>query len=361
MLATSAVGGCGGLALDELAPGAAGDAGLDSGVNVDAGSALDDAALDAGSPATPDASPEHECVVVEDAESGPKPFYCAFRQQVRCNFPAEELDCSAACPANPVPGATGVYQCVSDESGLTDCYQCIVGGRRPHGLALAAPAEAPPAGVFFARLASLEAASVDAFEILADELTAHGGPTALVRRARRAAADERRHARVTADLASRYGGSPVLASVARGDTRDIEAIAIDNASEGCVRETFGALAAMCQAERAEDPEVQHAMRRIADDETQHAALSWDVASWLSSKLDDAALERVANARAEAVTALVRETARELHADVVRFAGMPTAAEAERLVDGLRATLWSNSAPVSPSVDSLSPAAFPVKA
>ena len=56
----------------------------------------------------------------------------------------------------------------------------------------------------------------------------------------------------------------------------------ENAREGCVRETFGALIAMHQAERAGDPIIRRAMRRIAEEETRHAELAWEVASWSAS-------------------------------------------------------------------------------
>jgi hypothetical protein len=195
-----------------------------------------------------------------------------------------------------------------------------------------------PVGSFFAQIAELEAASVDAFEILAEELVVHGAPADLVRRAHRAAFDERRHARLTGDLAERYGSAAVVPVVKRRAPRDLEAMAIDNATEGCVRETFGALLAMFQAERAEDPDVRDVMRPIADDETRHAALSWAVATWLSTKLDAEALRRVAEARAEAVLALASDLF-DPHIDVIRSAGMPTVTEASKLVEALRVEMW----------------------
>ena len=52
--------------------------------------------------------------------------------------------------------------------------------------------------------------------------------------------------------------------------RELEAIAIENAVEGCVRESFGALLATWQAKTAGDARVRAAMKRIARDETRHA-------------------------------------------------------------------------------------------
>jgi len=130
-------------------------------------------------------------------------------------------------------------------------------------------------------MAYLEAASVDAFEGMTRELVAHGAPARLRAGARRAARDEVRHARVTRNLAERAGGtvSPVRLQASR--VRSLEEMAIENAVEGCVRETFSAAVAMIQAERATDMKVRHAMKRIARDETRHAELSWAVAQWLA--------------------------------------------------------------------------------
>jgi hypothetical protein len=58
-------------------------------------------------------------------------------------------------------------------------------------------------------------------------------------------------------------------------------VAVENAVEGCVRETFGVAVAMIRAERAGDKQVRRAMRSIARDEMQHAELSWAVARWTS--------------------------------------------------------------------------------
>jgi len=58
------------------------------------------------------------------------------------------------------------------------------------------------------------------------------------------------------------------------------------AVEGCVRETFGALEATFQAKNANDPQIRRVMRRIAEDETRHAALAWRVAAWIEPRLSD---------------------------------------------------------------------------
>src|SRR5205823_2406284 len=140
-------------------------------------------------------------------------------------------------------------------------------------------------GEHFARVAHLEAASVHAFVRLGRELDAHGAPKRLLDAAARAARDEIRHARVTARIARRFGASPPPARVRQLAVRSLAAVAIENAVEGCVRETFGALVAKWQADHAGDAEVATAMERIARDESDHAALSWAIAGWSAARLD----------------------------------------------------------------------------
>jgi hypothetical protein len=98
-------------------------------------------------------------------------------------------------------------------------------------------------------------------------------PNLLVHEALCAREDEVRHARVTSTLAARSGACAVVPQVALFTTRSPYDIAIENATEGCVRETCGARVATVQAKRAHDEAVARAMAVIAEDETRHAALA----------------------------------------------------------------------------------------
>lgn len=214
-------------------------------------------------------------------------------------------------------------------------------GRRPAGLfAGRTPKGASPLGARFAEIARLERASVTAFEVFRDELAAHGAPARLVRSAMRARRDEVRHARSMSALARRYGAEVGPARVARRGVRSLREIAIENAVEGCVRETWGALEATWQARAAADPRVAAAMARIAEDETRHAALAWQVAAWAERKLSARDRRAVRRAREAAVRDLGRELATEPHASLVRVAGAPNAARARALLAALRRSLWS---------------------
>ena len=78
------------------------------------------------------------------------------------------------------------------------------------------------------------------------------------------------------------------------------AVALENALEGCVAETWGCLLGMHQAQHAKSLLLRLAYRRIASDEARHAQLSWDIADWADAALDAAARERIAGCRAQAV-------------------------------------------------------------
>ncbi|MEQ9320043.1 MAG: ferritin-like domain-containing protein, partial [Polyangiaceae bacterium] len=156
-------------------------------------------------------------------------------------------------------------------------------GRRPDGLCTQTR-KARTLGAFFANASHLEAASVPAFGQLAAELAAHGAPRALVRACLRARADEIRHTRATAALARRFGAEPIRPVVAPRRLRPLFDVALDNATEGCVRETFGAAVAHVQARRARRRPIRHVLGTIAVEETRHAALSWAIDGWIQGRL-----------------------------------------------------------------------------
>jgi hypothetical protein len=247
-------------------------------------------------------------------------FDCLYTQDAGCNDGAVD-----SMPGQPITITCGI---------------CTGIGRRPAGLRRAERGGASiPLGGYFADVAHLEAASVYAFERMRDELCAHGAPSELVKTAERSIRDELRHARVTTRLARRFGCEPAAAKVRRGRTRSLEAIARENAIEGCVRETFGAMVATWQAANATDASIRSHMRRIAADETRHAALAWSVARWAEGRLDARAQSRIARARRNAIRDLGRNLASNLPAASVSAAGLPNEREARTIFDELSLGLW----------------------
>src|SRR6185369_2194729 len=106
----------------------------------------------------------------------------------------------------------------------------------------------------------------------------------------------RRHARIAGALARRFGVD--VPEPVREETplRSLADLALENAVEGCVRETWGALVALRQASRAADVEVRAAMGRIARDEVRHAELAWTIDRWLTPRLGAAQRQQVRSAR-----------------------------------------------------------------
>src|SRR5260370_6342324 len=137
-------------------------------------------------------------------------------------------------------------------------------GRRPAGWTQARVEHRPSRGALAALLsqqAALEAASVPAFHALARELEAHGAPRALCLAAKRAAADEVRHARRMGDLARQRGGSVNPPRVRGRRVRSLARIAGDNRVEGGGRGTFGAMVAMWEGRAAKGHAARGAAQR----------------------------------------------------------------------------------------------------
>ena len=224
-----------------------------------------------------------------------------------------------------------------------DCFACTLnGGRRPAyfaSLGFGPPLPGREVGSHFARVACMEAGSVEAFRCLRDELMAHGAPTRLVRAASRAIRDELRHVRVTSGLARRFGEMPIAPRPAPPRVvRTLLGVALENAVEGCVRETYSALECLWQAQAAEDPVVRAEMKRIARDEMRHLALSWEVHAWAMRRLDGAARARVREAQRRAIHELLGEVGTDPRASLVRTAGLPRGAQSRALVSAIATRL-----------------------
>ena len=216
---------------------------------------------------------------------------------------------------------------------------CPVEGRRPAGLRASAPLRASSRlGAYFASAARFEAASVFAFERLARELAALSAPTALVTAALRSSLEEIGHARAMTLLARRFGAEPAAVEIAPWAARDAFAIALENAVEGCAGETYAALVAQYQALSAEDVEARAVFAAIADDETRHAELAWQVARWLEPRLTLAEQRAVEAARAEAFVQLTLAPQRELDGHERALIGYPGAQTARALAGVLGRSL-----------------------
>ena len=200
-------------------------------------------------------------------------------------------------------------------------------------------------------MAVLEASAVVAFERLARELLWLGAPSELVARARSGRVDEARHVHQMAELAQVFGDESLgeeRLTVAAAEMLELAAlpprsafdIALENAREGCVRETYGALVATHQAQRATDTRVAETLKHIARDETHHAAFSWDLAAWLTTQLsaEDRALVALERALAVARFGVAHDSGLDPDAKVA--AGLPDAETARALYTGLHKSVWA---------------------
>jgi rubrerythrin len=143
-----------------------------------------------------------------------------------------------------------------------------------------------------------------------------------------------------ARTAARFGAVAPEATVGDLPVRDLFEVALENAVEGCVRETFGALTATYQADRATDPKIARLMRGIAKDETRHAALAWEIASWVADRLSPEERARIDAAQREAAASLRHALEGEPLAAAADRAGAPRARTALALFDAVAPTLWS---------------------
>jgi hypothetical protein len=270
-----------------------------------------------------------------------------------CGLPASSgASCAAYCgdPSfvcqvvcnNGVPAPLAQEPWLDTDAGanpvVVSCYRAQL-GRRPAGLVAPSELDARSVGELLAHHAYLEAAAVDAFLDLAEQLESHGAPRELVRRLRKAASEEVRHARVTGALARARGGAPREVIVAPAGKRSLLAIALENAGEGCVRETWAAALAVAQGERAEDPEVREAMQGIARDELAHAVLSWDVAAWLEAQLSLEERAAVAAATVKALAEVEEEVEQTVPAQWRNALGLPSREEARAILAKMRADVW----------------------
>ncbi len=189
------------------------------------------------------------------------------------------------CPTSPT---TVTVTCTINCTGrLTEGY-CAPEGTRNEGERLAA-------------MAYLEAVSVHAFERLEWELEVHRAPPELLRDARRARRDEVRHTAMTTRLARRHGVTPRLPDApAPSRTRPLFEVALENAVEGCIRETYGAVQGLVEAQTSRDETMRRAMQSIAADECRHAELAWAVHAWAMPRLTDDERRAVERAMKDAV-------------------------------------------------------------
>lgn len=131
-----------------------------------------------------------------------------------------------------------------------------------------------------------EHASIASFARAVLELMSLGAPPELLRATQAALADEVEHAALCFAEARRHAPTalgPGPLAIDRGAldrVGDPVAISLAVFAEGCVGEGVSAAIAGVAAEACSDPATAALLRRIAADETRHAALAWRTLRWL---------------------------------------------------------------------------------
>jgi hypothetical protein len=241
------------------------------------------------------------------------------------------------CTAGPGPGTGHEIECAY--SYRNGCAVSTAGrngrGVRCYGEGVGVG----PVARWAARMAHAEASSVRAFVDLGRELDKLQAPRELAHRARAAARDEVVHARAMNRLAKRFGGRPSALRFQRvPEDRSALVVARENVAEGCVRETWAALVAHHQSRCATDPEIRAVMKRIAVDETRHAALAHDIDAWFRGILGTSDRVRLDTTRRRTVASLGSSNLGSAPS-LVRIAGLPNEARARNLLAALERGLW----------------------
>ncbi|MFN0249641.1 MAG: hypothetical protein ACKV2T_22345 [Kofleriaceae bacterium] len=225
-----------------------------------------------------------------------------------------EKGCKKLC--DEVFAERGLARCTVEAKGeVTDVWyeapttpepdpeaQGCAGGRRPEGLVCAPLRATGPIAAYFAWATQMEAASVTAFARIHRTMTNLGAEETLLARIRVAMAEEVMHAHAMAALARRYGAQVRAPEIADASEMTVLDHAIENAIEGCVAEAVAAIHAAFVAAHSPDVEVRAVFSRIAVEETEHALLSYDLASVYAKHLDADGRARVGAAYRAAVTA-----------------------------------------------------------
>ncbi len=217
-------------------------------------------------------------------------------------------------------------------------------GRRPDGLtAVLSRSSVSSTASWLEHTARLETAAVAAFAYLVRDLKRLGAPKSLVVRAEKAALDEIRHARQVREVALAHGATISEVRVQPAERRTLLSLAVENAVEGCVRECWGALVAHYQAASSNDRELRALWTGIALDESEHAALSFDLAKWFARQLTDEQRIVVEQARLGAVESLREDVCREaceLHDPIL---GLPDTQVAAQLFAQLEQSVFAQQA------------------
>ncbi|MBK8454435.1 MAG: ferritin-like domain-containing protein [Thiofilum sp.] len=225
------------------------------------------------------------------------------------------------------------------------CYSPLVFHRRPvrgrltQGTTLQTPATHYVLGHYFAEMASMETAAVTAFRYLVRELEAYQAPTALIQMAREAINEEIEHAEMAGLLAQAYATSVPEVFIDDFRLRSLAEIALENAVQGCINETYAAACGYWQYATAEHEIFREIIGHISDEESKHAALSWAIHAWIMPQLTQQEQNTIRAAQSKAIAALKAVNTGDEYPLVMTALGQPSAHQCVELVNELQTSLW----------------------
>ena len=253
---------------------------------------------------------------------------------------------SLSVPGGQYPTPSTLLSCDVEYTALNSPYTCPrpVPGRMPNGLhvkngPVATQSSVNVLGQYLADMTAMETAAITAFSNLSLELEANDAPSELIARARQAVLEEARHSEMAALLAASFDAEMPEVCVDDFCLRSLYEIALENAVEGCVNETFAAACGLWQSEYAQLDVFRKVIGHITEEEMGHAALSWEIHQWIMPQLSEVQQEQIRVAQSEAVENLVSDFKQESNPALQQAFGLPTKDDAARLFTQLKNSVW----------------------
>jgi hypothetical protein len=264
---------------------------------------------------------------------------------------------STVVPGGQYPTPSTLLSCDVEYTAVHSPYTCPrpVPGRLPNGLQLSHEQAATQSSVnvlgqYLADMTAMETAAITAFYYLSLELKAYDAPAELIARAQQAILEETRHSEMAALLAASFDADMPEVMVDDFCLRSLYEIALENAVEGCVNETFAAACGLWQSEYAQLDVFRKVISHITEEEMGHAELSWKIHQWIMPQLSEVQQEQIRIAQAKAVDSLVSDFKQESNPVLQQAFGLPTKDDASRLFMQLKNSVWRVvSLPVSEQV------------
>lgn len=253
---------------------------------------------------------------------------------------------STIVPGGKYPTPSTLLSCDVEYTATHSPYTCPrpVPGRMPNGLHLNNTQSTTVSrdnvlGQYLADMTAMETAAITSFYYLSRELEAYKAPAELIARARQAVLEETRHSEIAALLAASFDAEMPDVSVDEFCLRSLYEIALENAVEGCVNETFAAACGLWQSEYAQLDVFRQVIGHITEEEIGHAALSWEIHQWIMSQLSEFQQEQIRVAQADAIGRLASEFKQESNPVLQQAFGLPTKDDAARLFTQLKDSVW----------------------